>query len=62
MKSNSSNRAVDENEGNGLDEALRSVQAKMLQAMHDRGTRSFEFQTLKLQYRNLVTGVRMGLL
>lgn len=45
-----------------VDQIRQTVQTRMIDAIRTSGARSFEFQTLKLEYRNLETGVRLGLL
>jgi hypothetical protein len=44
------------------DEIVEKLNARTIWAVRERGAGPFEMQTLMLQYRNLETSIRLGLL
>jgi hypothetical protein len=53
---------LDEINGQSAQSIRESLQKRLIRAIREAGGKSFEVQSLKLQYRNLDTSIRLGLL
>ena len=53
---------MDAIEGFTAEKIRESLDRRIIRAIREAGVKSFEVESLKLQYRNLETSVRLGLL